>query len=208
MEGMIQNMELAARMQLSVPEISDLSTEPAHILRAYGADDAANPIKAGFARNCILARRLIEKGVRFVQVNRGGFDVHANAFPAMRDHGDAMDPALAALIEDLAQSGLLKKTMIVMLSEFGRTPKINMTAGRDHHPGVFSGFFAGGGVKGGQVIGKSTKDGGLPADNPVHVTDLFATMYRALGVGPGTEVIDQAGRPMFPVQGKPVLAAF
>ena len=101
--------------------------------------------EAGLLR--AIDERLVERGVRFVQVNRGGFDVHTNAFPAMRDHGDVMDPALASLIEDLAQSGLLKKTMIVMLSEFGRTPKINATAGRDHWPKVFSVVLAGGGIK-------------------------------------------------------------
>ena len=93
----------------------------------------------------------VETGVRFVQVNRGGFDTHSNNFDAMRAHGEIMDPALASLIEDLAATGLLEKTLVLMLSEFGRTPRINDNAGRDHHAKVFSCFLAGGGVKGGQV---------------------------------------------------------
>ena len=178
-------------------EAFEVRKEKPEVLEKYGDTE--------FGRSALLARRLVEKGVRFVQVNRGGFDVHANAFPAMRDHGDAMDPALAALIEDLAQSGLLKKTMIVMLSEFGRTPKINVTLGRDHHPGVFTGLFAGGGVKGGQVIGSSDADAMLPKDRPVKVSHLHASICHALGIDPNKEVMTQLQRPMKLVDnGKPV----
>ena len=178
-------------------EAFEVRKEKPEVLEKYGDTE--------FGRSALLARRLVEKGVRFVQVNRGGFDVHANAFPAMRDHGDAMDPALAALIEDLAQTGLLKKTMIVMLSEFGRTPKINVTIGRDHHPGVFTGLFAGGGVKGGQVIGSSDADAMLPKDRPVKVSHLHASICHALGIDPNKEVMTQLQRPMKLVDnGKPV----
>ena len=166
----------------------EVRKEKPEVLERYGDSE--------FGRSALLARRLVEKGVRFVQVNRGGFDVHSNAFPAMRDHGEAMDPALAALIEDLAQSGMLKKTMIVMLSEFGRTPKINMTMGRDHHPGVFSCLFAGGGVKGGQVIGSSDADGMQPKDRPVKVSHLHASICHALGINPNKEVMTSLQRPM------------
>ncbi len=178
-------------------EAFEVRKEKPEVLERYGDTE--------FGRSALLARRLVEKGVRFVQVNRGGFDVHANAFPAMRDHGDVMDPALASLIEDLAQSGLLKKTMIVMLSEFGRTPKINMTMGRDHHPGVFSCLFAGGGVKGGQVIGSSDEDAMQPKDRPVKVTHLHASICHALGIDPNKEVMTPLQRPMKLVDnGKPV----
>ncbi len=178
-------------------EAFEVRREKPEVLERYGDTE--------FGRSALLARRLVEKGVRFVQVNRGGFDVHANAFPAMRDHGDAMDPARAALIEDLAQSGLLKKTMIVMLSEFGRTPKINVTMGRDHHPGVFSCLFAGGGVKGGQVIGSSDEDAMQPKDRPVKVSHLHASICQALGIDPNKEVMTQLQRPMKLVDnGKPV----
>lgn len=182
-------------------EAFEVRKEKPEVLEKYGDTE--------FGRAALLARRLVEKGVRFVQVNRGGFDVHANAFPAMRDHGEVMDPALAALIEDLAQSGLLKKTMIVMLSEFGRTPKINMTAGRDHHPGVFSCLFAGGGVKGGQVIGSSDEDAMLPKDRPVKVSHLHASICHALGIDPDKEVMTPLQRPMKLVdKGKPVEELF
>lgn len=178
-------------------EAFEVRKEKPEVLERYGDTE--------FGRGALLARRLVEKGVRFVQVNRGGFDVHANAFPAMRDHGEVMDPALAALIEDLAQSGLLKKTMIVMLSEFGRTPKINMTMGRDHHPGVFSCLFAGGGVKGGQVIGSSDEDAMQPKDRPVKVSHLHASICHALGIDPDKEVMTPLQRPMKLVdKGKPV----
>ncbi|MBM3983548.1 MAG: DUF1501 domain-containing protein [Planctomycetes bacterium] len=178
-------------------EAFEVRKEKPEVLERYGDSE--------FGRSALLARRLVEKGVRFVQVNRGGFDVHANAFPAMRDHGDVMDPALAALVEDLAQSGLLKKTMIVMLSEFGRTPKINMTMGRDHHPGVFSCLFAGGGVKGGQVIGSSDEDAMQPKDRPVKVSHLHASICHALGIDPNKEVMTPLQRPMKLVDnGKPV----
>ena len=100
-----------------------------------------------------------------------------------------MDPALAALIEDLAKSGMLKKTLVVMLSEFGRTPKINKDAGRDHHPSVFSCLMAGGGIKGGQVLGSSDEDGVMPKDRPVKVADLHATICHALGIDPNHEVM-------------------
>lgn len=179
----------------------EVRKEKPEVLERYGDSE--------FGRSALLARRLVEKGVRFVQVNRGGFDVHSNAFPAMRDHGDVMDPALAALIEDLAQSGMLKKTMIVMLSEFGRTPKINMTQGRDHHPTVFSCLFAGGGVKGGQVIGSSDADAIAPKDRPVKVSHLHASICHALGINPDKEVMTPLQRPMKLVDtGKPVTELF
>ncbi|MCE9603628.1 MAG: DUF1501 domain-containing protein [Planctomycetia bacterium] len=162
-----------------------------------------------FGRGCLLARRLVEKGVRFVQVNRGGFDVHYNAFPAMQAHGEVMDPALASLVSDLAASGMLSKTLIIMMSEFGRTPKINKDAGRDHHAGVFTCFMAGGGIKGGTVIGSSDADGYLPKDRPVQVADLHASVCHALGIDGNKEVITPLQRPLKLIDGgKPVMELF
>jgi uncharacterized protein (DUF1501 family) len=156
-----------------------------------------------------MARRLVETGVRFVQINRGGFDTHANNFPAMRAHGEEMDPALAALIGDLAVSGMLEKTMVVMLSEFGRTPRVNDDAGRDHHAAVFSCLIAGGGVRGGTVLGSSDEDGYLPKDRPVPVPDLHATICHALGIDANKEVMTPLQRPMKLVDnGQPVLELF
>ena len=162
-----------------------------------------------FGRGALLARGLVEKGVRFVQINRGGFDTHTRNFPAMQDHGEVMDPALAALIEDLAESGMLSKTLVLMLSEFGRTPRINKDAGRDHHASCFSMLMAGGGLKGGVVIGSSDKDGAVPDDRPVQVPDLHATVCHALGIDPNKEVMTPLQRPMKLVDsGKPIEELF
>jgi hypothetical protein len=182
-------------------EAFEFSKVPAGTLERYGN----NP----FGRGALLAKRLVEKGVRFIQINRGGFDVHTNAFPAMRDHGEVMDPALASLIQDLAETGLLEKTMVVMLSEFGRTPRINDDAGRDHWASVFSGFLAGGGIKGGTVVGSSDEDGAEPKDRPVRVSDLHATICHALGIDAKKEVMTPLRRPMKLVDGgEPVKELF
>jgi hypothetical protein len=165
--------------------------------------------RTAFGRGCMVARRLVEEGVRFVQVNRGGFDTHYNAFPAMQAHGETMDPALASLIEDLAASGKLDSTLIIMLSEFGRTPKINKDAGRDHHAGVFTVFMAGGGIKGGTVVGSSDEDGYKPKDRPVQVADIHASVCYALGIDPNKEVLTPLQRPLKLVDnGKPVMELF
>jgi hypothetical protein len=149
-----------------------------------------------FGRGCLLAKRLVEKGVRFVQINRGGYDTHSNNFPAMRNHGEVMDSGLASLVQELAETGLLDKTLILMVSEFGRTPVINKDAGRDHWASVFSCFMAGGGIKGGNVIGSSDEDGAHPKDNPVKVQDIHASVCHALGIDPNKEVMTPLRRPM------------
>ena len=149
-----------------------------------------------FGRGALLARRLVEKGVRFVQVNRGGFDNHGNIFEAMRNHGTTMDPALAALIGDLTANGLLSKTLVIVLSEFGRTPRINDGGGRDHWARCFSAFMAGGGIKGGAIVGASDPDGMDPAERPVKPFDLHATVCHALGIDLNKEIITEEGRPM------------
>ncbi len=162
-----------------------------------------------FGRGCLVAKQLVETGVRFVMMHRGGFDTHSNNFDAMRNHGEIMDPALASLIHDLAESGMLEKTLVVMLSEFGRTPKINKDVGRDHYPVVFSGFMAGGGLKKGFVLGSSDEDGFQPKDRPVKIADLHATFSQALGIDPNKEVMTQLQRPMKLVDnGKPVPELF
>lgn len=179
----------------------ELDKVPTTTLNRYGDNN--------FGRGVLLAKQLVETGVRFVQVNRGGFDTHMANFPAMKAHGEVMDPALASLVEDLAESGLLKKTLIVMLSEFGRTPDVNEDAGRDHWSEVFSCFVAGGGITGGKVIGSSDEDGYSPKDNPVKVADLHATFCQSLGVDPAKEVMTPLQRPMKLVDnGKPVAELF
>ena len=176
----------------------ELDKVPTTTLNRYG--DTA------FGRGALVAKQLVETGVRFVQVNRGGFDTHSENFPAMRNHGEVMDPALASLVEDLAETGMLDKTLIVMLSEFGRTPRINDNAGRDHYPTVFSGFMAGGGTKGGQVIGASDQNGEQPHERPVKVPDLHATFCHALGIDPAKEVMTPLSRPMKLVDGGEVVS--
>ena len=183
-------------------------------LKAFEFDDVKQEVRerygeTEFGRGALLARRLVEQGVRFVQINRGGFDVHQRAFPAMAAHGEVMDPALAALIEDLHETGLLEKTLVITLSEFGRTPKINKDAGRDHHASVFSCLMAGGGIRGGTVIGSSDEDGYVPKDRPVQVPDIHATLCHALGIDASKEVMTPLQRPMKLVdKGEPVMELF
>jgi hypothetical protein len=167
-----------------------------------------------FGRSCLVARRLIEAGVALVTVpwmfkqSEQNFDTHNKNFPKMKTLLlPPVDQAFSALLEDLHERGMLRETLVAWTGEFGRTPKINGGGGRDHWGRVYSAVLAGGGVRGGRVIGRSDKQGGSPIDNPVHVTNLVATMYHALGVGPETPVHDQTGRPLYVVQGKPVSGA-
>ena len=187
----IASYELAARMQLSVPELSDLSTEPEHILKAYGADDTQNKDKAGFAKNCILARRLIEKGVRFVQLFNGAYasggrlnwDGH-NALKEQYDiHANVLDQPAAALIRDLKQRGLLEETLVVWCTEFGRMPFFQKGAkGRDHNPDGFTCWLTGAGVRGGVSHGE-TDELGRKAVKDVHpLYDFNATILHLLGL--------------------------
>lgn len=193
--------EAVKLMRSPALEAFEVSKEKPEVIERYGA----NP----YGKSVVLARRLIEKGVRFVQVNKGGWDTHFKAFPALQKHGESTDPAVAALIEDLAQSGLLKKTLVVMLSEFGRTPKINTSGGRDHYPAVFTAMLAGGGIRGGQVVGSSDEDGAFPKDRPANIQDLHATICYALGIDPNKEVMTPLQRPMKLVDnGKPVMELF
>lgn len=177
--------------------------EPAGTLVRYGDNR--------FGRSCLVARRLIEAGVGCVTVpwtfkqSEQNFDTHSKHFPKMKDKLlPVIDRAFAALLDDLADRALLSETLVAWTGEFGRTPKINGGGGRDHWGRVYSTVLAGAGVRGGTVVGKSTKDGGLPADDAVHVTDLFATMYAALGYDTSTAVTDATGRPHHIVQGRPV----
>ena len=187
----IASYELAARMQLSVPEISDLSTEPAHILQAYGADDSSNPNKAGFARNCILARRLIERGVRFVQLFNGAYasagelnwDGHAKLKEQYDKHAEILDQPAAALIRDLKERGLLEDTLVIWCTEFGRMPFFQKGAqGRDHNPDGFTCWMTGAGVKGGVSHGE-TDPLGQKAVKDIHpLYDFNATILHLLGL--------------------------
>jgi uncharacterized protein (DUF1501 family) len=187
----IASYELAARMQLSVPEMANLKHEPAHILRLYGADDTANPLKAAFARNCILARRLIERGVRFVQLFNGAYasggelnwDGHNKLKEQYDRHAAILDQPAAGLIRDLRQRGLLEDTLVVWCTEFGRMPMFQKGAqGRDHNPDGFTCWLTGAGVKPGVSHGV-TDDLGRKAIQDVHpLYDFNATILHLLGL--------------------------
>jgi uncharacterized protein (DUF1501 family) len=176
----IAQYELAYRMQESVPDVMDLSREPQHILDAYGA----MPGGASLANNCLLARRLIEAGVPFVEVEQPNYDSHADNFEWHKALLPVLDKAWSALLTDLEERGLLKDTLVVWMGEFGRTPTINNRAGRDHYAKAWTVCLAGGGVKGGIVHGKTDEDGRIVVENPVSEGDLFATIYTTLGINP------------------------
>lgn len=187
----IASYELAARMQLSVPEIADLGREPAHVLRSYGADDSSNPVKAGFAKNCILARRLIEGGVRFVQLFNGAYasagklnwDGHSKLKEQYDVHAEILDQPTAALIKDLGARGLLEETLVVWCTEFGRMPMFQRGAqGRDHNPDGFTCWMTGAGVKPGVSHGV-TDELGREAVQDIHpLYDFNATILHLLGL--------------------------
>lgn len=188
----ITSYELAARMQLSVPRITDLSTEPAHILNMYGADDTQNQLKAGFARNAIVARRLLEADVRFVQLFNGAYamgegvgnwDGHKTLKNQYDVHGPILDQPAAALLKDLKQRGLLKDTLVVWCTEFGRMPTFQKGAsGRDHNPSGFSCWLAGAGVKAPFSYGATDDFGYKATENVTTVYDLHATVLHLLGL--------------------------
>ena len=189
----IASYELAAKMQLSVPEVSDLSSESDHILKLYGADDSENPLKASFARNCLLARRLIEKGVRFVQLFNGAYqtggegvsnwDGHKTLATQYAKHGPVLDQPVAALLTDLKQRGLLKETLVVWCTEFGRMPTFQAGAsGRDHNPSGFTTWLAGAGVKAPFSYGSTDEFGYRAVDGVATVYDFHATILQLLGL--------------------------
>ncbi|QDU93221.1 DUF1501 domain-containing protein [Lignipirellula cremea] len=186
----IASYELAARMQLSAPQISDLSREPQHLLTQYGAD-SKNETKAAFAKNCILARRLIESGVRFVQLFNGAYasggrlnwDGHQKLREQYDVHGEILDQPAAALFNDLKQRGLLDETLVVWCTEFGRMPMFQKGAqGRDHNPQGFTAWLGGAGVKRGVSYGATDELGFKAVENVLSVHDLNATILHLLGL--------------------------
>jgi len=201
----------------------DLTKEPEGVRERYGFDFEPKPsgsaAELGHARqmrgqNLLVARRLVESGVKFVQVNdfkqQGqNWDAHADGF---RQHKDALlpmaDRSISALIEDLEERGLLDSTLVLVTGEFGRTPRINASAGRDHWPDCYTVLMAGGGVRGGAVYGSSDRQGAYPATFPVTPGDLSATVCWRFGIDPGTEIRDQSGRPLRLAAGEPLERLF
>ena len=189
----ISSYELAARMQLSVPTVTDLSTESAATLKMYGADDVSNNLKVQYARNCILARRLMEQGVRFVQLFNGAYqtggegvsnwDGHKQLQEQYSKHGPVLDQPTAALVRDLKQRGLLKDTLVVWCTEFGRMPTFQAGAsGRDHNPAGFTAWLAGAGVKAPFSYGATDEFGYKAVENVTTVYDFHATILHLLGM--------------------------
>jgi hypothetical protein len=183
-------------------------------MRAFGLEEEPEPIRAAyghtpFGQGCLLARRLVQAGVTFVEVRCNGWDTHQQNHDRVGKLAAQVDPAFAALIRDLKHQGLLASTLVVWMGEFGRTPKINANAGRDHFPRVFNLALAGGGIKGGQVIGTSSADGMDVKDRPVTVPDLLASLCHSLKVDPTKEAMTPVGRPIKVVDGgKPVRELF
>ncbi|HMC64440.1 MAG TPA: DUF1501 domain-containing protein [Gemmataceae bacterium] len=157
--------------------------------------------RTSFGQGCLLARRLVDQGVTFVEVESNGWDTHQDNFNRVKSLSETVDPAFAALITDLKERGRLDKTLVIWLGEFGRTPRINGNSGRDHYPRAFSVALAGGGIQGGKVIGATSDDGTAVADRPVTVPDLFCTFCKALQISPRRENLSSLGRPIKIVDG-------
>ncbi len=173
-----QQLEMALRMQESIPKLTDFSQEPASTLDLYGC----KPGDGSFASNCLMARRLVEKGCRFIQLYHRDWDHHGNLAGDFPIVANFVDRGIYALITDLKQRGLLDDTLIVWSGEFGRTPMSQGGSGRDHHMKCFSGFMAGGGIKGGTTHGASDDFGFAPAEHPHHIRDWHATILHQLGI--------------------------
>jgi uncharacterized protein (DUF1501 family) len=197
----------------------DLSQEPDKLRDRYG--------RHTFGQSALLARRLIEAGTRFVQVNWpavangdpnvDAWDTHAANFGPLRNlHCPKLDSALSALLEDLDQRGMLKHTLVLAIGEFGRSPRLGVSTsgngnapdGRDHWPYCYTGLIAGAGIKRGVIYGKSDATGSTPVENPTHPTDILATVYHALGISPSTIIYNHLNQPRELVKGKPITALF
>ncbi len=176
--------------------------------RAFNLEEEAASVRDAYGRNrfgqgCLLARRLVERGVPFVEVSLGGadgqtlgWDTHGDNFNTVRRLSGLLDPAWGSLMDDLKDRGLLDTTLIVWMGEFGRTPRINGSGGRDHFPNAWSTVLAGGGLKGGQVVGKTSRDGTTVEERPVPVADFLATICLALGIDPRKQNMSNVGRPI------------
>ena len=166
----------------------DLDEEPDRLRDAYG--------RSLFGQGCLLARRLVERHVPFVEVTLNGWDTHIQNFDAVPRLSAVLDQAWAALLTDLEQRGLLDSTLVVWMGEFGRTPQINGQVGRDHFPNAWTTVLGGGGIRGGQVVGRTSTDGTMVEERPVPVPDFMATIWQALGIDPTKQNLSNVGRPI------------
>jgi hypothetical protein len=208
--GMMKGMDAFGQRALDVLTSSklldalDLSQEDPQIVAKYGDGKPYNYQYDG-APTCndhlLLARRLVEAGVRVVTLSFGRWDSHGQNFQLVRDHGGKLDQCLSALLDDLETRGLLEHTTVIVWGEFGRTPRINNNAGRDHWPQVSCALLAGGGLRGGQVLGATNRLGEYAKERPVHFQEIFATLYRNLGIASeATTLLDPTGRPQYLTQ--------
>jgi len=190
-EGIIESYELGFRMQGKVPELLDISKEPQHVLDAYGVKDGP---AGSFARQCLMARRLSEAGVRFVEITQGGWDHHNNLHKGLIDRTQSIDQSTAALLADLEQRGLLEDTLVLFGSEFGRLPTAQGPDGRDHNIMGYSMFLAGAGVKKGFTYGGTDEFGIKAVDGAMHTDDLHATLLALMGLDHEKLTYRYAGR--------------
>ena len=175
----------------------DISEEPDAVKQAYGDSD--------FGRGCLVARRLVESGVKFVEVVKDRWDTHKDNFTAVGKNAGEVDPAMATLMKELEARNLLDSTLVIWMGEFGRTPKINGNDGRDHYPKAWNAVLAGGGVRGGQVYGATDATGENVVDRPIVTNDYFATIAALLGMSPSKTFMTPIGRPIsITEKGKPV----
>jgi len=189
-------LQAVRMMRSEAVKAFELTQEPDALRDAYGRNQ--------FGQGCLLARRLVERGVPFVEVSLNGvqggqglgWDTHQNNFDDVTKLSGVLDPAWGTLLEDLKSRNLLDSTLVIWMGEFGRTPKINENKGRDHFPAAWSTVLCGGGIRGGQVVGKSSPDGMTVADRPVAVSDFLATACLALGIDPMTQNNSNVGRPI------------
>jgi hypothetical protein len=190
-EGAIEASELAFKMQIEMPEVMDISKETEATRKMYGIGTRNTD---DFGRKCLLARRMVEAGVRFVEVTHGNWDHHNNLNAALQRNCGEVDQPMGALLTDLAKRGLLKETLVVWTGEFGRTPYAQGQDGRDHNNKAFTLWMAGGGVKGGVSYGSSNDYGYEAQENPVPIHDLHATMLALLGLDHEKLTFNHAGR--------------
>jgi hypothetical protein len=200
LESAIANYETAFRMQTAVPELMDLRGEGKAVQQAYGLESDFEPTRI-FGRQCLLARRLVERGVRFVELtcpNTGGdrWDQHGGLKKGHEDNARAVDQPIAGLLKDLKASGLLDTTLVVWAGEFGRTPFAQGSDGRDHNPFGFTIWMAGGGVRGGMIYGATDEYGYKAIENKVSIHDLHATMLHLLGMDHKRLTVRFSGRDM------------
>ncbi len=206
--GAVEGADLVADHQKLIRKSSDMIQSPR--MAAFDLSKESDKMRDAYGRTkfgagCLLARRLVETGVTFVEVDQGGWDTHDDNFTRTASNNSTIDQPMAQLVTDLKERGMLDRTLVIWMGEFGRTPRINPRAGRDHYPRAFNVVLAGGGVRGGQVVGETDAGGVEVTARPVTVNDLFRTVYTTLGIDADHENMSRIGRPIKLVDGGQVV---